>query len=57
MLKVVRLIVEEEVQKVQTAEKEKLTEIAKRLLKRGLSLDAIMEDTELDEATIRSLQS
>lgn len=42
---------------VEDAIKGKEIEIAKKLLKRGISVEAIAEDTELDEATIRQLQA
>ena len=58
MAKVVRMLIDEEVEiEVQKAKREKSIEFAKKLLKRGFSIEAIMEDTELDEATIRSLQT
>ena len=37
--------------------KEGAVEIAKKLLKRGLSIMDVAEDTGLDESTIRQLQS
>ena len=37
---------------VEDSVKEKETEIAKKLLKRGISVEAIAEDTGLDETTI-----
>ena len=39
------------------AVKEDRIEIAKRLLKRGLSVSGIMEDTGLDELTVLNLQA
>ena len=36
---------------------EKAKAIAKNMLKRGMSVSAVAEDTELDEATIIELQS
>ena len=38
------------------ASKKNSTMIAKKLLKRGMSVEAVAEDTELDEATVKELQ-
>ena len=41
---------------VEDAEKEIGTKIAKKMLKRGMSAEAVAEDTSLDEAIIKQLQ-
>jgi len=58
MAKVVRMLIDEEVQEaVEKASHKKAIEFAKKLLKRGFSVEVVMEDTGLDESTVRSLQS
>jgi predicted transposase YdaD len=37
--------------------KDKAVEIAKNMLRRGTSIEIIMEDTGLDEGTVHKLQS
>ena len=39
------------------ARKDEKMEIAKKLLMRGISVSAVVEDTGLDESTVRRLQA
>ncbi|MCL2386982.1 MAG: hypothetical protein FWC89_05440 [Defluviitaleaceae bacterium] len=56
MVKVIRLIVDEEVEAVENAAKARVLAAAKRLLLRGLTVEAIAEDMELDVSIVRELQ-